>query len=271
MITTQQLIEAAPAAAATSPASRCSRAYNFVDTMEVLSALRGEGFVPVRASQRAVVEDRWDSHLHARHSIALHLEGAEKLSRTMRAAGAVPEMRLVNSSDGSTKFSLSMGVFRLVCANGLVAFREEGSVVETHRRISAQEVIARARKLSALSLPLFAQIAIWQRQALNDRATQRFAREALALRLPSATEEERGAWNLDSLLEVRRAEDAEQTLWNVLNRVQESAMRGLFNGQTAEGRALTSRPLTDIAREIRFNQQLWQLASAFSDKLPQQA
>jgi hypothetical protein len=63
-----------------------------------------------------------------------------------------------------------------------------------------------------------------------------------------------------ALLGARRAEDEGRSVWAVLNRIQENAMRGGAEGRSANGRAVRSRELKGISQDLEFNGSLWRLA-----------
>jgi hypothetical protein len=56
-----------------------------------------------------------------------------------------------------------------------------------------------------------------------------------------------------SLLNVRRVEDDNMTLWSVFNRVQENAMKGGYASQDRAGRNVTTAGITSVNRDINFN------------------
>jgi len=64
---------------------------------------------------------------------------------------------------------------------------------------------------------------------------------------------------------VRREEDDRGDLWTTFNRLQENTVRGGLVGLSRSGRQATSRPLTDIQRDLAYNAQLWQLADELAE------
>lgn len=261
MLTTQELIAAAPAAAARTPAAHCSARYSFIPTLDAIDALRKEGYVPVAARQDAAGEDRWGRNLHCKHSVTLRLKGTEMLDRNRMMGGLVPELRMYNSSDGGSPFQLAQGIWRQVCSNGLIIMVEEVGINTVHRGVTAEEVIERARKLSQQSKPLFDKIQRWTKIRLDPVAQNRFAAQALSLRLGGDAERAK-KYDLASMIAPRRDEDAEPTLWNLFNRVQENGMKGLVEPRAniEDRRGLGVRPLIGINAERKFNADMWALA-----------
>ena len=64
------------------------------------------------------------------------------------------------------------------------------------------------------------------------------------------------------LLECRRADDTNDNLWTVFNRVQENLITGGIHSINAKGRATKTRPIRAIREDVRVNAALWQHAMA---------
>jgi len=64
----------------------------------------------------------------------------------------------------------------------------------------------------------------------------------------------------DQLIEARRREDAGNSLWDLLQRVQENVMKGGLRGRTAQGRRMRTREIASIDRGVALNRALWVLA-----------
>jgi hypothetical protein len=64
----------------------------------------------------------------------------------------------------------------------------------------------------------------------------------------------------EQLIEARRPEDLDHSLWTTFQRVQENALRGGQAGRSAQGRRLHTRPVASIDRSVSLNRALWVLA-----------
>jgi hypothetical protein len=113
---------------------------------------------------------------------------------------------------------LVMGIFRVVCTNGLIVSRGAfPAYCVPHRGNVVDEVIAGALKMSEQFDTLAAQVERTERRRMLKHEQLRFAEAALALRYP----EPAGAGMQPSqLLTCRRAEDLGDNLWVLLNRIQ---------------------------------------------------
>jgi len=60
-----------------------------------------------------------------------------------------------------------------------------------------------------------------------------------------------------------REEDEGNSLWKVLNVVQEKLIRGGLSYKLRNGRNQTARELTNIDRQVDVNKKLWELAEDY--------
>ncbi|EGH04908.1 hypothetical protein PSYAE_23718 [Pseudomonas amygdali pv. aesculi str. 0893_23] len=90
--------------------SRSAR-YLYIPTVQVLDALRAEGFEPFMACQTRVRDQ--GKREHTKHMLRLR-HASQILDQEAN------EIILLNSHDGSSSYQMIGGKFRFVCANGLV-------------------------------------------------------------------------------------------------------------------------------------------------------
>jgi Domain of unknown function (DUF932) len=128
-MTNEQLAKAAPSIFAQQPWVEVSDKYTFIPTIDVVEAMRAEGFFPVKATQsRSRIEGKGD---FTKHLIRFRREGVEDLPRVVNGnahffyaqngltAPEFPELVLTNSHDRSSGFQLSAGIYRQVCLQRL--------------------------------------------------------------------------------------------------------------------------------------------------------
>lgn len=247
-LTNDEIARVAPSILANAPHESRSSRYSYIPTVEVLDALRKEGFQPFMVCQTLVRDDgrrAFTKHL-------LRLRHAEQIS-----GSEANEIILSNSHDGSSSYQMLGGMFRFVCQNGIVCGDNISDIRVPHKGDVIGEVIDGAFKV----LDSF-EVQTQQREAmaatvLDEGEQTAFARAALALRYdddrPAPVTEQQ-------LLSPRRFEDRGSDLWRTFNRVQESITRGGLHGRNASGRATTTRAVTGIDQNIRLNRALWVLA-----------
>lgn len=102
MLSPQALRDSVPAAFASGAHERTSKAYTFISTERVLTALGEAGFLPVEARQTTT---RTASPVHARHLIRLR-----RRCETVQLREAVPELLFLNSHDGTGAYLMLISV-----------------------------------------------------------------------------------------------------------------------------------------------------------------
>jgi hypothetical protein len=247
-LTNDEIANVAPSILANSAHESRSARYCYIPTVDVLDALRKEGFQPFMVCQTRVRND--DRRAFTKHMI--RMRHAEQIDG--REAN---EIILLNSHDGTSSYQMLAGMFRFVCQNGMVCGDTVGEVRVPHKGNVVDQVIEGAFKI----LDSF-DTAAEQREGmattlLDEGEQSAFARAALALRYegdkPAPVTERQ-------LLAPRRAEDRASDLWTTFNRVQENIMRGGLRGRNANGKAMKTRAVTGIDQDVRLNRALWVLA-----------
>ena len=135
-ISLDQLRSQMPQAFVEAPHSRVSSKYSFIPTHQILGDLDKLGW-----KIREVQNPRYKSQgnqLHGKHLIRLfnpnlHIsKGADK---------NYVEIALYNSSNGQSKFRMEIGIFRMVCSNGMVIKTEDfGSINMRHSGYSFESL-----------------------------------------------------------------------------------------------------------------------------------
>jgi Domain of unknown function (DUF932) len=250
-LSTEVLRERVPAAFAPAAHESTSRAYAFISTERVLNALASAGFLPVEARQAA----RARSPLHARHLIRLR-----RRFETIALRDAIPEILFLNSHDGTSAYQLRVGLYRVICTNGLVV---SAGVFPTwrvaHRGDVVADVVQAALQISERFDLLAAAVDRMAHTHLDRLQQLDFAAEAVALRFPKDLP---GAFEPSRFLVPRRAEDVGNDLWSTFNVLQENLLRGGILRRTASNRLRRTRRITAIQEDVRLNSALWELALA---------
>lgn len=242
----------APAVFAHAAHERTSPKYTFIPTERVLEGLMGAGFVPVQASQAKTRHP--DREQHARHVVRLR-----RRFETIALRDSIPEIVFLNSHDGTSAYQLRMGLFRVVCTNGLIVSRAAlPAFYVTHRGNIVDEVVAGALNLAEQFDELAASVDRMEQRILDLTEQVGFAQRALALRYPDVTT---SGMQPSQLLTCRREEDDGPDLWRVYNRVQENLLRGGLSRRAATGRLTRTRRITSIREDVRLNSALWDVAT----------
>jgi hypothetical protein len=248
-LTLEDIRHRAPAVFAESAHERTSSSYQFIPTQRVLAGLMQAGFVPVEARQTRARH----SVVHARHVVRLR-----RRFETVQLKDAVPEVVFLNSHDGTSAYQLRVGIFRVVCTNGLVvSMGSFPSYRVAHRGDIVEEVVASALDISERFGALAGRVERMEQRLLPKDEQIAFAGRALAVRFPGPLE---SGIQPAQLLTCRRVEDLGNDLWSVLNKVQENLLRGGLSRLAASGRRSRTRRIRSIREDVRVNSRLWDLA-----------
>jgi hypothetical protein len=230
---------------------RMSDRYAFVNTQRVIEAVADEGWKVHEIASLAPRKS--EMALYSKHQVELRNPSLPQLNDN------IPRLLFVNAHDGSSGARCLAGLFRFACSNGLVVGNTIGSFALRHTGDVATEVAFMLREMGKRVTQAQHVSEKWGKIQLDNGSINRFAEYAALLRWGDTDR-----FRASDLLRVRRAEDDGGDLWKVFNRVQENAARGGLSGQSRNGRAMTSVPITGISRTNTFNADLWELAEEFA-------
>jgi hypothetical protein len=222
--------------------------YSYIPTYRVLEALREQGFEPYFAHQTR-------TRLPNGENFAKHIVRLRHASQ-VADSGEIAEIILLNSHDGSSSYQMLAGMYRMVCANGLMLGEKTNDVRIRHSGKVIDNVIDGAFSMLESLPDVHASRNEMRAVTLNREEQHVFADAALALRY----DEGEAPITSDQLLTVKRHQDAGNDLWTVFNRTQEHLMRGGLRGRTAKGKPTTTRAVNGIDQGVKLNRALWLLA-----------
>jgi len=240
-----------------------SKHYSFVPTMNVVNDLRALGYEVVDAKQvkaRKKSTNGYQKHMLTFEHPKYKVEGREEY----------PQILLTNSHDGGNAFTLSAGIFRLVCSNGLVIKTEDyGSARLVHKGYSFEAVQKLVKQFEETVAEVLNKITEMKKVQLTKDQQIEFAKKAALLRFKAKSYNEDNiadVVSIDDLLNVERKEDAGNGLYEVFNRVQESLVQGKYlyasNGKVkdADTKTRKARPIKNFKQSIDVNKKLSELA-----------
>jgi len=248
-----QMRQAAPSIFAEGKHASRSERYTYIPTIDVLRGLRKEGFEPLMVAQgQSRIEGK---SAYTKHMIRMRYAGE------VQTKPEANEIILINSHDGASSYQMLAGMFRFVCCNGLVV----GDIVEDiripHKGNVQNDVIEGAFRVLDDFERVDASAESMKALTLEPDEETAFATAALALRFGDRSEGQPAAPITPAqLIEARRPEDLEHSLWATFQRVQENAMRGGQPGRSTQGRRVRTRPVGSIDRNVSLNRALWVLA-----------
>ena len=250
-LSNDEIRRAAPSIFAEAAHGSRSDKYTYIPTATVLDGLRKEGFQPflvLQAGTRSEGRQEYTKHLvRLRHASRLAV-GAE-----------AQEIVLVNSHDGSSSYQMIAGVYRIVCANGLVCGDKMEDFKVPHRGNVVDRVIEGAYRILGQFDQVEAAKDAMKSVRLSPGEQNAFAAAALELRF----DRQDGAVapvTPAQVLAPHRSEDMADTLWTKFNVAQENLVRGGIPARTANGRRTRTRAVQGIDQSVRLNRALWVLS-----------
>ena len=256
VLSLDQAREKAPAIFATKPADYINlNRYKFTPTTDIIEHMDTMGWKLTNAKQsktKVPLRQNFGVHITEFQHPDLYIKNSEG------GVEARPTVVLLNSHDGSRPINFEMGLFRLVCSNGLmVKDKDFGGFKERHTKYTLQEVQNMIeQKMLGLNSTV-EKINRWSGIEMSAKDRRSFAIDALALRL--GEEKVAEDYEIMEILSPRRDADAPNTLWHTFNRVQENIIRG---GYQMNNR--TARPITNPIQDMVLNQGLWSLADEYA-------
>ena len=240
-----------------------SKHYSFVPTSNVINDLRSMGWDCVDAVQvkaRKKSTSGYQKHMITFEHPKYKVEGAEEY----------PQLLLTNSHDGGNAFTLSAGIFRLVCSNGLVIKTEDyGTSRLVHKGYSFEAVQKLVNEFVETIDETLTRITAMKKVELTKEQQIEFAKKAALLRFTAKSYNEDNisdVVDIDDLLNVERKEDAGNGLYEVFNRVQESIVQGKYNYASsgkvndADTKIRKARPIKNFKQSIDVNKKISKLA-----------
>jgi hypothetical protein len=163
-----------------------------------------------------------------------------------------PQILLTNSHDGKAAFNFRVGIFRMICSNGLVISDADFSNVSIrHINYTFESLQVKINEIIAKLPGLVNKINTFKAKTLTEVEMNDFATKASQLRTKKTV-------NIMDVLSATRTEDQGNDLWVVFNRVQEKILGGSY---TSGGRK--ARSVKNFQKDIQLNEQLFELAESY--------
>jgi hypothetical protein len=165
---------------------------------------------------------------------------------------AFPQILLTNSHDGKAAFNFRVGIFRLVCSNGLVISDADFSNVSIrHINYTFESLQAKVAEMITKLPNLVQKINLFKSTELNEVQMADFAQKAMQLRTKERV-------NIMDVLTPDRPQDSGNDLWVVFNRVQEKLLGGSYRAGKRKARSVKN-----FQKDIELNEKLFELAEAY--------
>lgn len=231
---------------------KMSEKYVHIKTSTILERFQDMGWAVASANA-----PRFSKHPEfARHALRLRHKDFPSLDKD----SVIPELVVLNSHNGSWALRIALGMFRVVCSNGMVAGRLWDGISLRHYHLNnlEEKIVQVTDGMGTLANKLSNTITRWEEVELPWKEQEEFAQKAIGIRWGDKT-----PVTPETLLLARRAVDKGNSLWKVFNRVQENLTQGGYSGVTSNNRALSIKPVRNVKRDFKFNSELFELASQY--------
>lgn len=248
------------------PSDLMSKDYHFVPTTEVIDLLKGEGWNPhsVQESQSMpVLTVKGKQVRNPRYGFQKHivtLRNPDLPAITINNDKLFPEIVITNSHDGSAQFQIMAGLYRMICANGLVVSAAQFAAQKIKHLGMKDEHILNAVEHVREATPRIAQrIGDFAVPLTRDQQME-YAHASLIVKYGEGRVKD---FDPGALIRPERLEDEATTLWNTYNITQEKLIENgaeIIRTGSGEFDLKESRPIKSPSERIRVNRGLWDLA-----------
>jgi hypothetical protein len=258
-LTKEQIKNSAPLIFAEAPTNPdVSDKYLFVNTETIIDDLEKLGWLPVQAAQRKARKK--EGTIFSKHMVAF--QNPNIMITSEDGDNAYPRILLTNSHDGMQAFKFSVGIFRLVCSNGLVVADEQFSDFKIKHKGYSFEELRNVVRQAVEDLPNRVQVMNdMKSRILTVTEKRKLAIDAMLIRAGINTlqyDEE----TIDEILEPKRSEDKGDDLWRVFNVIQEKITQGEFHAALKGAKVRKVRKIKSFEKDMKVNKELFKLATA---------
>lgn len=267
-LTTDEIRKVCPMAFHTAPTNpNVSDKYVQANTATVIDDLSKMGWYPVQAKQCRGKKN--SSGVRSFHIVAFqnpNVRITKTLDNGEKVVDTYPRIILTNSHDGFNSFKFMLGLFRLVCSNGLVVCNNQ-MVDMSIRHINYD--FEELRKVVASAIAEVPNIVNtmndMRKTILNEEEKVSIAKEVIKIRKGLNSDEmiEVDKEVIDDILKPLREEDRKHDLWTIFNICQEKMIKGGFNLLSKTNKMRKQRNITSIKKDTEFNQRLWHTATRY--------
>ena len=242
----ERIKELAPSVFTTEKAKHLTDKYIQTPTIRVVEDLINLGWEVTKVQEvKARKNKGFQKHLLVFRHPEITIKGAN-------GDDSFPQILLTNSHDGKAAFNFRVGIFRMVCSNGLVISDADFGVMSIrHMNYTFESLQSKVAEMISKLPGLVQKINLFKSTQLTEAQMVDFATKASELRTKQRV-------NIMDVLTPTRTEDQGNDLWVVFNRVQEKILGGSY---TYGGRK--ARSVKNFQQDIKLNEQLFELAEAY--------
>jgi hypothetical protein len=267
-LTKEELERKCPMAFKDTPTNpNLSQKYIHANTSTVIDDLEKLGWFPTEANQCR--NTKKSSGIRIFHMIAFQ-NPKIKITKTNDdgdiIVDAYPRIILTNSHDGHNAFKFMLGIFRMVCSNGLVVCDDQMvNMTIRHTNYSFEELRMVVKNAIEFVPNIVNTMNEMQNISLNDEQKREIAAEVVKIRKGININDNYVVDKtvIEDILTPVRNEDKGDDLWTVFNICQEKLIKGGFFNKTQKNKMRRVKSITSIKKNMDYNQRLWLSASKY--------
>ena len=242
----EQIKAIAPSVFTTEKAPHLTDKYIQTPTSRVVEDLMSLGWQVTKAQEvKARKGQGFQKHIIVFRNPEIMIKGKD-------GDDSFPQILLTNSHDGKAAFNFRVGIFRLVCSNGLVISDADFSNVSIrHINYTFESLQAKVAEMITKLPNLVQKINLFKSTELTEDQMADFAQKAMQLRTKERV-------NIMDVLTPDRPQDSGNDLWVVFNRVQEKLLGGSYRAGKRKARSVKN-----FQKDIELNEKLFELAEAY--------
>ena len=258
-LTKDQIRNSSPLVFADAPTNPdVSNRYLFVNTETIIDDLEKLGWLPVQAVQRKARKS--GGTIFSKHMVAFQNPNIKITSSD--GDDAYPRILLTNSHDGMQAFKFSVGIFRLVCSNGLVVADEQFSDFKIKHKGYTFGELRNVVKQAVEDLPNKVQVMNdMKSRILTEDEKRKMALDAMLIRA-GVKELQYDEETITDILDPKRDADKGNDLWRVFNVIQEKITQGDFHAALTGAKVRKVRKIKSFEKDMKVNKELFKLATA---------
>ncbi len=265
-LSTDEVRKRCPLAYVTVPTNpKVSDKYVQANTSTVIDDMAKLGWYPIDAKQKKARKN--SSGIQSFHMIAFQNPNVKVMQGD--DVEAYPRIILTNSHDGMASFRFRVGLFRMVCSNGLV-IADENFAELTIRHINYTfDDLRHLVEKTMTELPEYINIMNKMKETTLDKSQKYdFALKMLKIR-KNVPEDETLSVSERTLIDILtpvRKEDEGDSLWNVFNVLQEKMIKGGAMVESGKDDKLRKmRPVKSFVRDLSVNYRMFDTAMDYLD------
>ena len=258
-LTKDQIRNSSPLVFADAPTNPdVSKKYLFVNTETIIDDLEKLGWLPVQAAQRKSRKE--GGTIFSKHMVAF--QNPEIKITSADGDDAYPRILLTNSHDGMQAFKFSVGIFRLVCSNGLVVADEQFSDFKIKHKGYTFGELRNVVRQAVEDLPNRVQVMNdMKNRILTEDEKRKMALDAMLIRA-GVKELKYDEETITDILDPKREADKGDDLWRVFNVIQEKVTQGDFHAALTGAKVRKVRKIKSFEKDMKVNKELFKLATA---------